>query len=289
MESEIVIQGRLVSAASVYLIRRLMEEHPSWNRTRLSRELCNHWGWVTETGQKKDMACRSLLLKLERRDLIKLPKRQGQVHNDRRFKAVTACALDESEMAMPLRQLRPISICQVKTKTEQQIFVTLLTKYHYLGYSGSVGENIKYLAYDASKRPIAALLFGSAAWALAPRDQFIGWEEKARKTKPSLLTNNQRFLIAPWVKVPHLASHLLAHVAKRIVRDWILKYGHPLYFLETFVEVSRFKGTCYKAAGWQYVGKTQGRSRQDRHSKLKVPVKAIYLYPLVKNAARRLR
>jgi len=139
---------------------------------------------------------------------------------------------------------------------------------------------MKYMVFDKNGTPLACLLFGSAAWKCAPRDSYIGWNQRARETNINLVTNNTRFLILPWVKVPHLASHILGRVIRRISSDWVAKYGHPVYLLETFVEKERFSGICYRAANWVLVGQTTGRSRNDRYSTLKVPVKEIYLYPL---------
>ena len=147
----------------------------------------------------------------------------------------------------------------------------------------TVGENLKYMVYSAQDQLLACLLFGSSAWSCAPRDNFIGWDAKSRKLNLIYTTNNTRFLILPWVKIEHLASHVLGLVCKRIASDWQAKYGHRIYLLETFVEKSRFRGTCYKAANWTCVGQTTGRSRNDRYNKLKVPIKDIYLYPLSKN------
>ena len=146
-------------------------------------------------------------------------------------------------------------------------------------FSSTVGENLKYLVFDREHNPLACLLFGSAAWKCAPRDDFIGWDAKIRKDNLKFLTNNMRFLILPWVRVPHLASHILGRVVRRISSDWLEKYGHPIYLLETFVERQRFRGICYQAANWIYAGQTKGRSRNG-HANLKVPVKNIYLYPL---------
>jgi hypothetical protein len=142
---------------------------------------------------------------------------------------------------------------------------------------------MKYLVFDNNRRPLACLLFGSAAWSCAARDDFIGWDRDTRINHLRLVTNNTRFLILPWVKIPHLASHLLSLITRRIINDWRNKYGHGLLLLETFVEVDRFRGTCYKAANWRCAGLTKGRSRNDRYTSLHVPVKAVYLYPLVKH------
>jgi len=143
-----------------------------------------------------------------------------------------------------------------------------------------VGENLAYLARDRNGRELACVLFGAAAWKAAARDRFIGWDHATRALRLGFLTNNTRFLILPWVRVPHLASHLLGRILRRLSADWQGKYGHPIYLVETFVESDRFRGTCYRAADWTLVGRTQGRSRQDRAHRFQVRVKDIYLYPL---------
>jgi hypothetical protein len=188
-----------------------------------------------------------------------------------------------------LQALRPIHVEPVETAENEALFATLLSIYHYLGYSGTVGENIKYIAFDQNGHPVACLLFGSAAWKITARDAFIGWDPETRKRNLHLITNNMRFLILPWVRVPHLASHILGRIAKRIGADWTNKYGHAIYLLESFVDRQRFGGVCYKAANWRCVGQTKGRSRNDRHRTLRVPVKDIYLYPLAKNFREALR
>jgi hypothetical protein len=143
-----------------------------------------------------------------------------------------------------------------------------------------VGEKVGYLAIDAQEREVACFLFGAAAWRCAARDRYLGWGEAQRRAELERVANNSRFLILPWVRVPHLASHLLGRVARRIDGDWRARYGHGLDWLETFVEVGRFAGTCYRAANWRRIGQTRGRSRQDRDHRLQVPVKAVYLYRL---------
>jgi hypothetical protein len=169
------------------------------------------------------------------------------------------------------------------------LFCHLLHRYHYLGLQATfVGENIRYLAYDVQGRPLGCLLFGSAAWKTQPRDTYIGWNAQARACNLSLLTNNTRFLILPWVQVKCLASHLLSLSLKRLNQDWEDRYGHTISLVETFVDTTRFLGTCYRAANWIHVGKTKGRSRQDRNMRMKVPIKDIYLYPLRSDFRKKL-
>ncbi len=245
MKQEVVIQGRTTTTSDVELVRRLIADNPGWNRTRLSQELCHRWDWRNAKGRLKDMACRSFLLKLEKKGLIILP----EPNNRSGVRKKTIGTVDHNIMPINvnLSELQPISI-QIPVSDKIKLFDHLLGSYHYLGYNTTVGQNIKYLALDSSERVLACLLFGSSAWKCLPRDSFINWTSKARTKNINLITNNMRFLIMPWVRVPHLASHVLALISRRISMDWEDKYGHPLYMLETFVEKERFNGTCYRAA-----------------------------------------
>lgn len=289
METEKVIQGRRVIGQDIVLIRSLLAENPAWGRRRLSIELCARWDWRNGIGQVKDMACRTLLLKLERAGEIQLPPRRGGRRNERRYRDQVDITHDRSPIESGLKTLRPVQIESLETANPRiPLFKFLLQRYHYLGHKVCVGENLKYLFRDRQGRILACMLFGSAAWKAKARDVFIGWDSVHRQRNLFLLTNNTRFLILPWVRVPHLASHLLALTRDRLPADWMNKYGHPIHLLETFVERERFRGTCYRAAGWIHVGATTGRSRNDVHNTLCVPVKDIYLYPLVPDFREKL-
>ncbi len=271
------------------MVRHLLTTEPGWNRTRLSRELCQFWNWRNEVGQLKDMACRTLLLKLERLGQIHLPARQGPSVNAFRNAKPVEVIHDQQPITGDLKALRPLLIDVLNERhPDQALFRFLLQQYHYLGLRNGVGENLKYLVRDRHGRPVACMLFGSAAWKAQVRDQFIGWDAACRQQRLTRLTNNTRFLVLPWVRIPHLASHLLRQVSRRLSADWMTKYGHPIELLETFVDRDRFQGTCYRAAGWQHVGATTGRSRNDVDNTLRVPVKDIYLLPLTTDFRRRL-
>jgi hypothetical protein len=290
MENETIIQGRKVSHSDINLINRLLVENPTWNRTRLSQELCSLWNWHTPNGRLKDMACRTFLLKLERKGDITLPARQGpakinQSHN-RKIKDIPHST---DNIHCSLKDLTPLRISLINPGQQNAaLYRCLLSRYHYIGYKNSVGENMKYLLRDRHGRPLACLLFGSAAWKTGGRDTLIGWSPPVREQNLQLITNNTRFLILPWVKVPCLASHVLSLTAKRICSDWQEKYAHRIHLLETFVDRDRFAGTCYRAANWIFAGQTTGRSRNDRSHTIKVPVKDIYILPLSRNFRREL-
>lgn len=289
MQATRVIQGRAVSEEDVALVRDLIRTHPDWNRTRVSRELCALWNWTDETGRLKDMACRTLLLKLERRGLVGLPRRQGPSVNHRRGLAFQPVPHETAPIDGPLRELLPVRLVQADSGPERQLWQTLLHAYHYLGFTTKVGKSLSYLATDCTGRAVACLLFGAAAWKTAGRDRFIGWSAEERVANLHKVANNMRFLIPPWVRVPHLASHVLGLALRQLPGDWQKRYGHKVFLAETFVDVSRFRGTCYRAANWRLVGQTAGRSRNDVRHCLRVPAKAVYVRPLCRDFRTRLR
>ena len=267
----------------IQTVRQLIVDNPSWTRSKLSKELCRFWNWHSPVGQLKDMACRDLLLKLEQQGQIALPRRKSEAFVRGGNISINQVPHDTTSINVNLKDLLPLKVEVIEPgHLSWELFKYLLFRYHYLGFNGTVGENMKYMIFDNEKRPLACLLFGSAAWSCAARDEYLGWDREKRINQLHLLTNNTRFLILPWVRIPHLASHLLGLITRRIRGDWHSKYGHSLLLLETFVEIDRFRGTCYKAANWHFVGITKGRSRNDRYTRMKVPVKAVYLYPLTK-------
>jgi hypothetical protein len=278
------IQGRVLDAAGLGEVRQLLEEHPEWSRWRLSRQLALQWEWRNGAGLLKDMAARGLLLKLEQRGLIQLPPRRRRCPNRMRMDPKKAEAIAPLPIPEKLGQLQPVRIEEVsRNASHRQTLAQLLHQHHYLSYTSPVGENLQYLAWDRYGRVLAAGVFGAAAWKCAPRDQFIGWDVAARRAGLSFLCSQTRFLIPPWVEVKHLVSHLLAQWCRRLAADWQAKYGHRVWLVESFVDADRFRGACYRAANWHHVGATQGRSRQDRHHRLRVPRKEIFLCPLHPN------
>jgi len=229
----------------------------------------------------KDMAARSLLLKLHARALIELPVRRQVASNRMLSRKISRQCWDTTPVMGTLRDLGSLTVQEVSRESSARVrFAAALSEFHYLGYRGTVGENLQYMVTDKTGRLLACLLFGAAAWKCRARDQFIGWLPELRARNLHLITNNTRFLILPFVRVPHLASWILGRVLRRLSADWQNKYGHPIVLVETFVERERFAGTSYKASNWIWLGATTGRSRQDRRHTLQVPVKDVYLYPL---------
>ncbi len=280
MEVKLKYRGREVTACEVAFIRSLIAEHPGASRRALSKKLCEAWHWVQPNGSLRDMVCRGLMLELDRAGLIELPPvRCRPPNNVLQHREAGAVAVDTTALRAPLAELQPVAFCQVRGTEHEQLFGALLQAHHYLGYVRPVGEHLKYLVY-AQGRPIACLAWSSAPRHLAPRDRFIGWSAQARRQNIRLIAYNSRFLIMPWLEVPHLASHLLGRMAQRLSRDWEAVYAHPVYYLESFVDPTRFQGTCYRAANWQLLGRTTGRGKADHTNKPNRSRKEVLGYPL---------
>ena len=289
MQASLHIQGRTWSLEQIQQIGQWVAEHPGWSRYRLSRQLCLRWQWVRPNGQLADMAARSFLNKLHQRALLHLPPLRRASPNRTKHRRVECVAVDSNPVEGSLSALGPLELCEVSQSADQRAaFETLLATEHYLSYRSPVGENLKYLLCTAGGRPLAAWLFGAAAWRCQVRDQWIGWTDEQRARQLNRLTNNTRFLIPRWVRVHGLASWGWSRIARRLGADWQAKYGHGIELVETFVDRSRFRGSCYAASNWMELGLTQGRSRGDRDHRLRVPIKAVYVYPLSPQARQRL-
>ena len=264
-------------------INSLLKQNPDWGRTRLSVELCELWDWKSEAGQLKTISCRDVLRALDSAGRINLPP---QIRAARKAGASNNIQLsfhDETPIEASLKSVVPVSVSIARTKPEIDEFKSYIDNYHYLAYGQSVGECMRYFVRSRDGSMLACLLFGSSAWRCSPRDKFIGWDDRARNASLHLTTNNTRFLVLPHVRVPHLASHVLSVISKRISGDWQDKYGHGICFLETFVERDRFRGVCYRAANWIRVGETAGRGRDSVTKEATLAKKDIYVYPLTKN------
>lgn len=273
-------RGREISADEIVFIRQLIREHPGLSRRRLSQKLCQAWQWKQANGALRDMVCRGLLLRLHRAGEIELPPVRYAPPNPLAKRGRPALMLiDKTPIRGPLRQFQPIEFQQVRRTSEEALFNSLMEQHHYLGYEQPVGEHLKYVVW-AQARPIACLAWSSAPRHLRSRDRFIGWSAEARRCNLRFLAYNTRFLILPWVDVPYLASHLLARVTKQLSEDWERFYQHPIYFVETFVDPERFRGTCYRAANWILLGPTTGRGKDDQTHRPNRSLKHVLGYPL---------
>jgi hypothetical protein len=281
-------RGRTVTAADLDTIRALLGAHPQLSRRAFSQRLCEHWDWRQPNGALRDMVARSLLLALHRAGHIVLPPVRQQPPNNAITRHRPApVAVDTTPLACCLGAVQPLALVAVRRTPQEGLYDQLIAQHHYLGPAHGVGEQVKYLAFRQG-RPLACLGFTSAPRHLAPRDRFIGWSPAVRRAQVHLLGYNTRFLILPWVGVPHLASHLLGQVARRIGADWQALYGHPVHYLETFVDPARFQGTCYRAANWRLLGLTTGRGKADLTHRPNRSRKQVLGLPLHPDFRRRL-
>lgn len=280
MDSECKYRGRIVTTEDIASICELIASNPGVSRRRLSTLLCQAWQWKQANGVWRDMVCRSLLLMLDRAGHIELPPVRYRPPNPlARRTPPPPTLIDTTPFIGPLNQIQPIELRQVRRTTDEPLFNSLMEQYHYLAYEQPVGEHLKYLALGQG-RPIACLAWSSAPRHLGSRDRYIGWSAEARRSNIRFIAYNTRFLILPWVRVPHLASHILGKVTRELSRAWERIYGHPVYFAETFVDPARFRGTCYRAANWKVLGHTTGRGKASNSWKPNRPVKEILGLPL---------
>ena len=289
--SEVLLsyRGREIRAEEITQIRQLIAAHPESSRRRLSAQLCELWDWVQPNGALRDMVCRGLMLVLHRAGHIELPPPRGQMINNaiRHRRVREVAVVDETPIEGSLASLGPLEIRLVRRSEGEDLFAHLLSRHHYLGYSRPVGEHLKYLILAAG-RPIACLGWSSAPLKLNLRDQFVGAPKAAYRHNLHLIGYNTRYLILPWVKVPHLASHLLARITRRISADWQGLYHHPVHLLESFVDIERFQGTTYRAANWICLGRSLGRGTKSRHDTPDISIKELWVRPLRTDFRQRL-
>ena len=283
MDNELVIRGKRITPDVLWQIKSVVEQCWSKGRTAISRELCLLWDWRQENGTLKDQVCRLLLRRLEDKQLITLPPPMRGVsnHPNRRYYVPPdpppefSCAAVDGH----LKQSPPVRLCMVRRTQDEALWNYLVFRYHYKGYRIIVGPHLKYIAF-LEEKPIACLSWSASVFHIESRNSFIGWDQEARSKNIRYIANNNRFLIVPWVRIKNLASHLLALSAQVIARDWAAFYGYPVYLLETFVDTSRFVGTCYKAANWTFVGQTKGYAKKNNRFYCHGLKKDVYVHPL---------
>lgn len=276
-------RGQEIGSEQIAFLREFICTHATSSRWKLSRQLCEALGWKQANGALRDMVCRGLLLMLERAGQIELPAVRRHIRGQCRTgrPRPETVLIDDTPLMMPLKTLGPVDIHPVRRTADEPLFNSLMEHYHYLAYEQPVGEHLKYLAW-AQGRPIACLAWSSAPRHLGSRDRYIGWSAEARRRNIRFIAYNTRFLILPWVRVPHLASHILGKVTRALSDDWERMYGHPVYFAETFIDPGRFRGACYRAANWQLLGLTTGRGKNDQTNRPNRPVKEVLGLPLTR-------
>jgi hypothetical protein len=282
MDTVLRFRGREIRSKDVVLLREIVAGNPGANRRALSFKVCEALDWKQGNGTPCDALCRALMLKLHRAGHLQLPPTRWIARNPRRHSVVTHVDVVTQPLVARLADLGPIEIRQVRRTPEEALVKSLIHEHHYLGYAHPVGEHLKYLV-SARGQPIACFCWSSAARHLGPRDRYIGWSKEQRRARIRFIAYQSRFLILPWVQVSHLASHLLGAISRRLSDDWMRVYAHPIYFTETFVDPTRFRGTCYRAANWTVLGMTTGRGKDAPTSAPNRSLKQLFAYPLVKN------
>ncbi|KXB09142.1 hypothetical protein AKJ60_00885 [candidate division MSBL1 archaeon SCGC-AAA385M11] len=284
MEDKLIIRGQVITPEVLNQIQSVIQQNWSKGRKYISKELCRAWNWRQENGFLKDQVCRILLRKLESRQLITLPpsKNGSQINRNRRYFLLPETEPDllQTPMEGRLDEFPTVTLKMVRHSPEEPLWNYLVHQFHYQSLKIIVGAHLKYLAC-IEDRPVACLAWNSTVFRINCRDEHIHWDPEARNKNIRHVVNNSRFLIFPWVRIKNLASHLLALSAKTLARDWNTFYGYPLYLLETFVDRSRFAGTCYQAANWLYIGQTKGHAKKNGRFYYHGQKKDVYIYPLV--------
>jgi len=283
----LTIRKRLITESDIPVIQTTVNRHWDKGRKHISKVLCQQWDWRQPNGRLKDMACRELLLTLNRKGLISLPPRMISAHNDKRNRSIPVVEIKQTPLQGKLSEFQPVRLKLVRNTALEPLYNSLVHQHHYLGYRQIVGNHLKYIAF-LGDQPVACLGWGSAAWSVKSRDALIGWDKPMKGKNLHFVANNTRFLVLPWVHVKFLASKLLAMNARTISYDWLKIYNHPIYLLETFVEQNRFRGTCYQAANWHRVGQTKGTAKRGHDHLLHGNIKDVYLYPLRKDFRNKL-
>jgi len=280
--------GRLFTLEEIAWIRDLIASNPQYHRFALSKVVAQKLHWLRPNGQLKDMTCRVAMLRMHRDGLISLPLPKKKKGNPSPSPKLSTASDPQRSISLPARDLGKLSLLPVSTKKDSSLWNELIQRYHYLGYKPLPGDQIRYFVFSSNGSLLAALGFGAAAWKVAPRDLFIGWSSQERLKNLHLIVNNARFLILPWVTSKNLASRILSSAVKQLPADWQASYNYQPVLLETFVQKNLFKGTCYKAANWIFLGQTQGRGKLDRFNKYSLPIKDIFVYPLCKSFQQKL-
>jgi hypothetical protein len=288
MRKKIVYHGRQIESDEITFIKEFIANNPDKSRWYISRQLCREWNWRQANGALKDMLCRGLLLKLESEGLITLPARKRIPNNPfLNRKAPEPIQIDRRPIVGTVKEMHPLEFRSVRRTKFEKLYNSLIQEYHYLGYTHHVGEHFKYIVFYKD-RPLGCIGWTSAARHIGCRDRFIGWDAQMRQRNLHHIAYNNRVLILPWIQVKCLASYVLGKSTRIIPRAWHNFYKHPLYFVETFIDTSKFSGTSYRAANWILIGNTTGRGKNDQTHKPNRPIKAVWGYPLTKNFRRKL-
>ena len=285
---QVTFCGRTFTAQEVELMRAVAQDYAGLGVTEIARTVCELLDLKRPNGGLKNHACRQLLERLQTGGILTLPALRHLGGKGPRRVDISQQRVEPEPVECLARECEPLELALVEGKAESRLWREHVERYHYLGCRVPFGANLRYWV-RSRERELACLLWTSPAWKMQPRDAWIGWSEEERQRNLQRIVNNGRFLILPWVRVKGLASKILALSARQLPHDWQTRYGHRPLLLETLVDAARFRGTCYRAANWIYVGQTTGRGRMDReHKSHGQAIKDIYLYPLVRDARRHL-
>lgn len=282
--------ARQFEAADIDHIRALIATEPQLSRYKLSIRICEELNWRRPDGKPKDMSCRVALLRMQEDGVLRLPPARWS-------KPVTYGVHPDIERAVIAPSIAPnvdldrlgieLVVKETRGNFNSRLWNAYIQNHHYLGHQLMPGAQLRYLI-RAEGQVVALLGFGASAWKVKPRDEYIGWNAEQRRTNLHLVVNNARFLILPWIHRPNLASKILALISRRIGDDWQARYSYRPVMLETFTEDARFRGTCYQAANWRCLGKTQGRGKLDTNHRYIQPIKSVWAYPLTPDFRRHL-
>lgn len=282
-DDKILLSGREFTQNEIDDIKYIVKMFKNLTRTEIANTICENFNWFDAKGKNKVSSAAEMLKKLEEQGQIVLPDKKGKGRpKSKGIKVTTRTDAPLKEKHM-MKEIEPVAVEIVTSKEQRILWNEYVERYHYLGYKQPFGARQEYFIISGNGEKLGCILLAASAWALEARDKWIGWNEEERIKHLNLIVNNTRFLIFPWVKVKNLASHALSLVSKRVRQDWLLRYGYEPVLLETFVDIEKYLGTCYKAANWIYLGNTTGRGRMDTQNKKTLSQKQIYMYPLVKD------
>lgn len=277
------LSGRYFPKKELLIIQKTVKMFPHLSRTELAFTICEHLSWVTANASYKINSCLNALEKLERLGLIQLPQKRKQKKRETKTVVWSDKTINETEIKCSLEEITPLELRIVKEKEEVSLWNEYVDRYHYLGYKHPIGSSLRYFIVSKSNRLLGCLMFSSSAWSLSDRDNWIGWDKKDRAKHLNLIINNNRFLIFPWVKVDNLASKILSMIGKQIQNDWQKEHSYRPVLIETFVDSSKYSGSCYRAANWECIGNTTGKVWKEDFNNIKASVKTIFAYPLESN------
>jgi hypothetical protein len=275
-----VFSGREFSSEDIELIKWTRNKYPKLTRNEFSKTICEFLGWTTPAGKAKTPQCVKFLEMLESEGVLTLPVKLGTIKKSNVQNYINIInEIPSAEVVGTVKEFEPVKLVIAKQGTELKRWRSYVNQFHMLRDKTVFGSRLQYFIKSGDIE-LGCMQFSASSWALEERENWIGWTVEDRKVRLNLIINNSRYLIFPWVHIKNLASKALSIAAKQIQEDWLKEYCYAPVLLETFVDISYYKGTCYKAANWIYLGETKGRGRMDRKKEYALSKKAIFMYPL---------